>query len=286
MDDINHTTIQNALATLKNLREDPPSSEELSSCRELLRETKSEPGKPIGYQYFRNPEYVEPDSISEKPNNNGILDGNLSTGRYASVPGQGEPGSNKTREDLGAASIRYPTIPTDDSEQADTEDAANSTLGSVGDAGGVSDSGGAAPLSASTPIASDDDATGSLASGNTPSRRSSSLARQSIEPIKEEDFAMVGLRTGTKPKAARKRLPLPASNSSSPQTQPAQSIKKGHRREYDFVWDHDGVLVYSWCNPICAKIRPLPIRERCTCGECPDQCSDCEGDSPYESDSD
>nr|WIU81472.1 phosphoprotein [Niviventer confucianus morbillivirus] len=227
MDDINHTTIQNALATLKNLREDPPSSEELSSCRELLRETKSEPGKPIGYQYFRNPEYVEPDSISEKPNNNGILDGNLSTGRYASVPGQGEPGSNKTREDLGAASIRYPTIPTDDSEQADTEDAANSTLGSVGDAGGVSDSGGAAPLSASTPIASDDDATGSLASGNTPSRRSSSLARQSIEPIKEEDFAMVGLRTGTKPKAARKRLPLPASNSSSPQTQPAQSIKKG-----------------------------------------------------------
>nr|WPV62649.1 MAG: phosphoprotein [Wufeng rodent morbillivirus 1] len=227
MDDVNNQTIQNALATLKNLREDPPSSEELSNCRELLRETKSEPGKPIGYQYFRNPEYVDPESIPKESDNDGILDGDISPGRHASTPNQGEPGSHKTRENTRATPIRYPAIPTDDSEQADTEDAANSTVGSISDAGGMSESGGAAPLSASTPVTSDDDASGSLASSNTSSRVSPSVTRQSIEPIKEEDFAAIGLRTGKTSKPPRKRLPLPITNPKSSQAPSAQSIKKG-----------------------------------------------------------
>ncbi|UQM99629.1 V protein [meleucus virus] len=59
-----------------------------------------------------------------------------------------------------------------------------------------------------------------------------------------------------------------------------EGIKRGHRREYNFVWTDEGFNVESWCNPICARIRSLPRREKCTCGECPKFCAECALDLP------
>ncbi|UQM99585.1 V protein [denalis virus] len=52
-------------------------------------------------------------------------------------------------------------------------------------------------------------------------------------------------------------------------------IKRGHRREYNFIWTQEGFMVESWCNPTCARIKALPTRERCRCRQCPRYCPQC-----------
>ncbi|UQM99577.1 V protein [denestis virus] len=52
-------------------------------------------------------------------------------------------------------------------------------------------------------------------------------------------------------------------------------IKRGHRREYNFIWTTGGFMVESWCNPTCSRIKALPTREKCKCGKCPKFCPQC-----------
>ncbi|AAQ23988.1 V protein [Mossman virus] len=54
-----------------------------------------------------------------------------------------------------------------------------------------------------------------------------------------------------------------------------EQTKRGHRREYNFVWTDSGFRVEAWCNPICSRIRNLPRREKCRCGWCPKECPEC-----------
>ncbi|URD31416.1 V protein [Phyllostomus bat morbillivirus] len=58
-----------------------------------------------------------------------------------------------------------------------------------------------------------------------------------------------------------------------------ESIKKGHRREINLIWNGDRLYIDKWCNPMCAKITSDFVRAQCTCGECPQICSECKDDT-------
>nr|DAZ91193.1 TPA_asm: V protein [Raton olivaceo morbillivirus] len=102
----------------------------------------------------------------------------------------------------------------------------------------------------------------------------------SVAPVSPGDFENVGLMKHLDTNKKGRRLHLPSERTSTPHPGTEDSTKKrgGHRREYDFIWTSDGVLVRSWCNPICAPVKQVPIREKCSCGTCPTVCEECISD--------
>ncbi|ACL97355.1 V protein [Nariva virus] len=68
-----------------------------------------------------------------------------------------------------------------------------------------------------------------------------------------------------------------STDTGTPIPPPRDYTKRGHRREYSLTWTDCGFLVESWCNPVCARVTPLPRRESCKCGKCPVFCPECVG---------
>ncbi|UQM99548.1 V protein [Gierle apodemus virus] len=167
--------------------------------------------------------------------------------------------------------------PNDDQSAHDEADPVKG-VGCSSAAGGVSNTGGTAPIQSSTPYATDDDASTGMGDGMRQIGGTGHLKRQDISVASDEDIIKLVGTPGVKPVPSARRLNLPRVVDESPGPVPRALTKKGHRREYDFVWDHQGLLVKSWCNPVCAPIRPRPTHEQCRCGECPAECSECEED--------
>ncbi|UQM99530.1 V protein [denwin virus] len=98
------------------------------------------------------------------------------------------------------------------------------------------------------------------------------------EEMAEKKSKMENPNQDLKPKEGRKLRALQSTNAGK-EGQPEKEayntgdIKKGHRREYSLSWDGSEIQVEEWCNPTCAPIRTEPVREECTCYQCPPECS-------------
>ncbi|AAD28696.2 nonstructural protein V [Tupaia paramyxovirus] len=168
--------------------------------------------------------------------------------------------------------------PTPDGEGGDT---CNRELDQHSDGDGHSNTEGASSDLASIQPCQTDDApcssTSYLDEEDEPAVRPKTQCKQSglIESKEDEDGMLSELHEQHKGRSKRLSALGRVNSSPIPSPRPDELLKKGHRREYSMVWSNDGVFIESWCNPMCARIRPLPIREICVCGRCPLKCSKC-----------